>query len=82
MTATDKIWINIDAPWDGMVNDRHGTNGFPCYHHQRTVDELLAMAERLETLCSSHAAKVGLQHAWWDDIFDARALIAKHRKGG
>lgn len=50
--------------------------------HQRTVDELLAMAERLEALCSSHAAKVGPQHAWWDDIFAARALIAKHRKGG
>lgn len=64
MTAPDKIWIAPDAQ---------------PYHHQRVVDELVGALKRLEANCSSHAAKVGPQHAWWDDIFDARALIAKHR---
>jgi hypothetical protein len=29
--APKRIWINIDAPWDGLINPVHGTGGLPGY---------------------------------------------------
>ena len=36
---------------------------------------LVSKLRRAESLLASHAAKVGSLYAWWDDIFDIRALL-------
>jgi len=39
------------------------------------ITALASKLRRAESLLCSHAAQVGSMHAWWDDIFDIRALL-------
>jgi hypothetical protein len=88
MTAPDKIWLQFSFD----MLDKHDDHPFPHsepYHHQRTVDELLeAFADATVHMKAASAAlrADGMDDLWLND-FDsaterARALIAKHRKGG
>ena len=68
------IWADVDQH-DFESEKPSNTEGFSVYYHADVVQELREKLGALERLCSGVAAKAGPQHAWWDDIFDARALL-------
>jgi hypothetical protein len=89
MTAPDKIWIDRDSTeWAyGDLNayvEPSVTADEP-YHHQRVVDELVGAlkAATKQWIDLANSGDAGFWNPEEDDhVIAARALIAKHRKGG
>jgi hypothetical protein len=57
MSGPERIWINLNAPWDGMINPVHGTGGLPEYI--RRDPAVLAALPEVAALVAEAVARAG-----------------------